>query len=417
MVYRWTSFLLLVLLVLGFAPAATPAAARPAASEPLCFPQTGECIAGPIRTYWERNGGLPVFGYPITPLRIETVESGWNGPVQWFERDRLEDHGPRGVLAGRLGARLLELQGRPWETFARVSPAQVPPACLYFEATGHSLCEPFLSAWRTNGGIERFGYPITEPMIETLGDWTGTVQYFERRRMELHTEIVGIPVLLGLLGSEVLNGTPALPGTPGTPGTPGEPPAPGPTPQCVEERLPRVSRDRTLLRDAYEQVTFRAVMGCPIAYLENRPAAVQRLERGQMLWVEMGYGLTGAAASLAGQRFIYTVANPGPLYYRFVDTWVAGIDPMRYHLDAPRNGLYVPWGGFGKLWINNSNVREGMGWAVEPEANEGEADIVIFDNIYNDPNNLGALILFEDTGTVYAFGRLDQPEEVQVLTP
>jgi hypothetical protein len=416
MLYRWTGFMLLALLVLGFVPVA-PAAARPAASEPLCFVQTGECIAGPIRTYWERNGGLPVFGYPITPLRVETVDSGWTGPVQWFERDRLEDHGPHGVLAGRLGARLLELQGRPWETLARVSPAQVPPSCIYFAETGHSLCEPFLTSWRAGGGLERFGFPISEPMLETIGGWTGTVQYFERRRMELHTEIVGIPVLLGLLGTEVLNGTPAAPEAPEEPGTPEAPvPPAGPTPECVEQRLPRVAHDRTLLRDAYEQVTFRSVLGCPVAYLENRPAAVQRLERGQMLWVDMGYGLTGAAASLAGQRFIYTIANPGPLYYRFVDTWVAGIDPMRYDLPAP-DGLYPPWGGFGKLWIQDSNVRNGLGWAIEPRAHEGEADIVIFDNIYNDPNNLGALILFEDTNTVYAFGRLDQPEEVQIIYP
>ena len=30
-----------------------------------CFPETGYCISGSIRAYWERNGGLPVFGYPI----------------------------------------------------------------------------------------------------------------------------------------------------------------------------------------------------------------------------------------------------------------------------------------------------------------------------------------------------------------
>ena len=32
-----------------------------------CFPETGYCIAGPIRDFWERNGGLMVFGFPITP--------------------------------------------------------------------------------------------------------------------------------------------------------------------------------------------------------------------------------------------------------------------------------------------------------------------------------------------------------------
>ncbi|HET9223216.1 MAG TPA: hypothetical protein VFO07_11970, partial [Roseiflexaceae bacterium] len=44
-----------------------------AQSDQLCFPQTGQCISGRIRTFWEENGGLPVFGYPITPQRAETT--------------------------------------------------------------------------------------------------------------------------------------------------------------------------------------------------------------------------------------------------------------------------------------------------------------------------------------------------------
>ena len=31
-----------------------------------CFPETGYCISGTIRAYWEGNGGLSVFGYPMT---------------------------------------------------------------------------------------------------------------------------------------------------------------------------------------------------------------------------------------------------------------------------------------------------------------------------------------------------------------
>ena len=30
-----------------------------------CFPETGYCISGRIRTFWERNGGLPAFGFPL----------------------------------------------------------------------------------------------------------------------------------------------------------------------------------------------------------------------------------------------------------------------------------------------------------------------------------------------------------------
>ena len=56
-----------------------------------CFAETGYCISGRIREFWEQNGGLRVFGYPITPLQTETIE-GRSLQVQWFERARLELH-------------------------------------------------------------------------------------------------------------------------------------------------------------------------------------------------------------------------------------------------------------------------------------------------------------------------------------
>lgn len=35
------------------------------ANDARCFPETGQCISGRFRSFWEENGGLPVFGYPI----------------------------------------------------------------------------------------------------------------------------------------------------------------------------------------------------------------------------------------------------------------------------------------------------------------------------------------------------------------
>jgi len=199
---RSLSFFALLALLLVLLPLSHHHQTR-AQTDERCFPETGYCISGVIRAYWETNGGLPVFGYPTTPQRIETVEGTWTGPVQWFERDRLEDHGDLGVLAGRLGSRILERKGTSWQEFPTVE--QAPDNCLYFEITGHSLCQPFLSYWRTNGGLERFGYPITEPYQETIDGWTGTIQYFERRRMEHHLEHQGTQyeILLGLLGNEI----------------------------------------------------------------------------------------------------------------------------------------------------------------------------------------------------------------------
>ncbi|WP_157041146.1 hypothetical protein [Roseiflexus sp. RS-1] len=52
-----------------------------------CFAETGFCISGRIREFWEQNGGLPVFGFPITPVTLNFVD-GREITVQWFERNR-----------------------------------------------------------------------------------------------------------------------------------------------------------------------------------------------------------------------------------------------------------------------------------------------------------------------------------------
>jgi hypothetical protein len=197
---RWllsVACLLLLTLPLAGIPALTSAQ-----TDERCFAETGYCISGPIRAYWEQNGGLPVFGYPITEQRMETVEDR-TIPVQWFERDRLEIQNDGTVTAGRLGAQVLEMQWRPWV------PGNEAPInsleCRYFPQTGYNVCGWISGYWERNGGLERFGYPITSAMEETIEGQTYYVQYFERRRMELHQQPSGhTNVLLGLLGNAVL---------------------------------------------------------------------------------------------------------------------------------------------------------------------------------------------------------------------
>src|SRR4051794_35355910 len=85
-------WLLVALLGLALAPAAPAAPVTPGAA--LCFPQVPgitNCIAGRFRAYWEANGGLPVFGYPITPAAPVTVTAG-TFLAQSFERARFELH-------------------------------------------------------------------------------------------------------------------------------------------------------------------------------------------------------------------------------------------------------------------------------------------------------------------------------------
>jgi hypothetical protein len=191
---RWIAVVVLVL-------TAAAATAGPAAAQTgeRCFAETGYCISGPIRAYWERNGGLAVFGYPKGPQTIESVE-GVALTVQWFERDRLEIQRDGRVTAGRLGALRLEQIGTPWQFGPR---SAAGAGCLAFAETGYQICGAFAQYWQRNGGLERFGYPISGEYIDTVEGKQDRVQWFERRRFEWHPEIGNGTVLLGLLGNEV----------------------------------------------------------------------------------------------------------------------------------------------------------------------------------------------------------------------
>jgi hypothetical protein len=186
-----------------------------------CFAETGYCISGRIREFWEQNGGLPVFGYPTTPQRPETVE-GQTFQVQWFERNRLELHPenerPYDVLLGRLGVVALEQRDLDWREFARSTPLD---NCLYFSETQQNVCEPFLSYWRADGlefdgqpgtsyaeSLALFGLPLSGTRVERLHDGRDyVVQWFERARFELHPENdPPYNVLFGLLGNETRPG-------------------------------------------------------------------------------------------------------------------------------------------------------------------------------------------------------------------
>lgn len=61
-------------------------------------------------------------------------------------------------------------------------PAWVPP--LYFPETGHYANGLFRDYWNNYGGLEIFGYPLTEQRLE--GNYW--VQYYERARFEYHPE-------------------------------------------------------------------------------------------------------------------------------------------------------------------------------------------------------------------------------------
>ncbi len=191
------------------------------AEETVCFPEaTGYCIEGRIRTFWEHNGGLPVFGYPITPLQTETIE-GRTLQVQWFERHRLELHPdnapPYDVLMGRLGSVALDQQDATRQAFDVETPQE---GCHFFAETGYNVCGKMLQAWQAQGleldgqpgytaqeSLALSGLPLSAERMEVLSDGKQyRVQWFERQRLEYHPENeVPYDVLAGLLGTETID--------------------------------------------------------------------------------------------------------------------------------------------------------------------------------------------------------------------
>lgn len=182
-----------------------------------CFTETNFCIAGRIREFWEQNGGIAVFGLPISVQQAEIIE-GKSIQVQWFERNRLELHPekkqPFDLLLGRLGAAALTKAGRDWVTFPK---SEQKADCLFFKETGQQICGEILAAWRAKGieldgkkgktieeNLALFGLPLSEPQKETLNGKEYIVQWFERVRFEIHPENPSpYKLLLGLLGNEL----------------------------------------------------------------------------------------------------------------------------------------------------------------------------------------------------------------------
>jgi hypothetical protein len=162
------------------------------------FAPSGHNVGFGFRRFFESQGGLDRFGYPRTE---EMQEDGWT--VQYFQRARFEYH-PE--AAGTPYEVELTLLGDQITTTRRPFPPAVAFADTadhrYFPETGHGVHFGFWRYVREHGGVDSFGYPISEELPEN----GTTVQYFQRARLEYHPKFAGTPyeIELGLLGDEWL---------------------------------------------------------------------------------------------------------------------------------------------------------------------------------------------------------------------
>lgn len=159
------------------------------------FDETGHTVRGRFLTFFDKYGGLAIFGYPITE-EFPDPKSGLI--VQYFQRARLElnPNNPERfqVQLGLLGDELK--YGQPRLPLSQI-PSPTNPGCYYFPQTGHSVCNAFLDYFRAHGGLDVFGYPIAEYKVES----DRIVQAFQRARMEWRPELAtGQKVQLTTLG-------------------------------------------------------------------------------------------------------------------------------------------------------------------------------------------------------------------------
>jgi len=152
---------------------------------------------------------------PRTPAKVFPRRDGslyqeeWSGAIasnpawititsynEWYEGTEIEP-------AVSFGTRYLDLTRQyagQWKNG--------PNPCdggTYFAQTGHSICKPMEEYWQRYGGLQQFGFPLSEPAYERSPSdgKTYLVQYFERARFELHPELAGTPyaVQLSQLGN------------------------------------------------------------------------------------------------------------------------------------------------------------------------------------------------------------------------
>ncbi|HUS15364.1 MAG TPA: hypothetical protein VM536_10155 [Chloroflexia bacterium] len=190
-------FGILVILTLLLQTAPTAPTLAQTSQGDYTFEKTGFTVPAVFMTFWNKNGGLPVFGYPLTPL---VTEGGYQ--VQYFERNRFELHPEHAGTAHEVELGLLGSYLTSDRTFPTADPLGDTADQKYFMQTGHRLSGVFYRYWQAHGGLALFGYPISEEMNE--GGYR--VQYFQRNRFEYHPDHAGtaFEVQLGLLGRDYL---------------------------------------------------------------------------------------------------------------------------------------------------------------------------------------------------------------------
>src|SRR5687768_782198 len=129
---------------LALGPTDAEAAPVPTGSNnSVYFRQTGHYLRDAFLNYWLMNGGVGVYGYPVSE---EFVDNGV--PVQYFERSRFE-YRPNSSRAWKVELSPVGTIITAGRAFPPATDATSTDGRTYFPETGHSISGAFLDFWQS----------------------------------------------------------------------------------------------------------------------------------------------------------------------------------------------------------------------------------------------------------------------------
>jgi hypothetical protein len=166
---------------------------RAQSDQPEYFPDTGHTITGKFyELYYAADNPIAVYGSPIT----DAFPDKDGNLVQYFQKARFELNKNGEIFKTPLGQIFLNENEAGIES---INISDSSSVCRNFEETGYSVCYDFLEFFEKNGGVNQFGYPISNRLIRA----NRTSQYFEYALLEFYPERpAGLKVSVADLGRQ-----------------------------------------------------------------------------------------------------------------------------------------------------------------------------------------------------------------------
>ena len=182
-------------------PLTAPLDGAPTDPNKIFVKESGHYIQGDFKDIWtdpSKNAAF-FYGNPLTEQFQEyDYSSKITKTVQFFQNVKFESTKAGQVNLAPVGREAIEGQFFPPGRFLATNSSQ-----QYFDETKHTLRGGFFQFWQTNGGLARFGFPITEEFTEKDASGKDIVyQYFERVKLAFDPETT--KVTIATLGLEVL---------------------------------------------------------------------------------------------------------------------------------------------------------------------------------------------------------------------